>query len=109
MGGIDTIMLDTSARSQYSVTQTSTGYTAAEIGGNKTVTMSNVERLDFQDVNLALDMNGNAGTVAKLISALFGSSYLSAEQYVGIGLQMLDNGTSATAAADMAIQTALFT
>ena len=109
MAGIDTIVLDTSARSSYTVTKTSTGYTAAEAGGGKIVTMANVERLDFSDVNLALDMTGHAGTVAKLFSALFGSAYLSTEQYVGIGLQMIDGGTSAAAAADMAVHTALFT
>ena len=109
LAGIDTVMFDGVARSSYTVTKTSTGYTASEVGGNKVVTMANVERLDFQDINLAIDMNGHAGTVAKLISALFGASYLGVEQYVGLGLQMLDSGTSATAAAQIAIGTPVFT
>jgi len=110
MAGIDTVVLDSSTRAQYSVTKTSsTGYTATEVGGNKVVTMTSIERLDFSDINVALDMTGNAGTVAELISAIFGSAYLSTEQYVGIGLQMIDSGTSAAAAAEMAIGTALFT
>ena len=109
LAGIDTVMLDTSARSAYTVTKTSTGYTASEVGGSKVVTMANVERLDFQDINLALDMTGHAGTVAKLISAIFGASYLGVEQYVGLGLQMIDGGTSEVAAADLAINTVLFT
>lgn len=109
MAGIDTVVLDASTRAQYTVTKTSTGHTAAEVGGSKVVTMSNIERLDFSNIDLALDMTGNAGTVAKLISALFGSAYLDTEQFVGIGLDMIDSGTNANAAAQMAIGTALFT
>lgn len=109
MAGIDTIVLDSSTRGQYTVTKTSTGHTATEVGGSKVVTMTSIERLDFSNIDLALDMTGNAGTVAKLISALFGSAYLETEQFVGLGLDMIDSGTSANAAAQMAIGTALFT
>lgn len=105
LAGIDTVVL-ASARGDYSVSQTSTGWAATSAGG--TVTLTNVERLDFQNIDLALDMNGHAGTVAKLIAALFGTAYLGTEQFVGVGLQMIDGGTSASTAAAMAIGTPLF-
>jgi hypothetical protein len=108
MGGIDTVVL-ANARAEYSISLTSTGGLADEISGTEDVTLTGVERLDFQDIDVAIDMDGHAGTVAKLLSALFGQSYLGNEQYVGIGLRMLDGGTSESDAAALAIGTQVFT
>lgn len=54
----------------------------------------NVERLKFSDTNLALDIDGNAGKVAKILGAVFGANSVSNAQYVGIGLSLLDAGMS---------------
>jgi hypothetical protein len=58
--------------------------------GSVTDSLENVERLHFSDVNVALDLNGNAGFVAKLIGVLFGSDVVSNRQYVGAGLYQLE-------------------
>lgn len=62
--------------------------------GSETDTLLNVERLKFADKNLAIDLNGNAGSIAKLLGAIFGKETVDVPQYVGIGLNMLDTGTS---------------
>lgn len=73
-----------------------------------TDTLRNVERLQFTDVKLALDLGGNAGTVAKVIGALFGKSLLTRADLVGIGLSLLDKGVSYAALVDAAVHTPLF-
>ena len=57
-----------------------------------TDTLVSIERLKFSDANLAIDIEGNAGTTAKILGAVFGSQSLSNKNYVGIGLKYLDAG-----------------
>ena len=57
-------------------------------------TTSLIERIEFSDLNLALDINGSAGQVAKILGAVFGASYISNYTYAGIGLSYLDEGMS---------------
>ncbi|MDP2793027.1 MAG: hypothetical protein Q8O25_02930 [Sulfurisoma sp.] len=85
--GIDTVTYST-ARTSHTVTNSSNGYTVS--GFN----LTNIERLHFTDVNLALDVTGNAGTTAKILGAVFGAASVSNTAYVGIGLSYLDNGMS---------------
>ncbi|MRD48437.1 hypothetical protein GHT07_14210 [Caenimonas koreensis DSM 17982] len=51
-----------------------------------------VERLHYPDVDLAIDLSGHAGVVAKLIGAVLGPQFLAYAEYVGIGLFYLDQG-----------------
>lgn len=55
-------------------------------------TLTNVERLQFADINIALDINGNAGQVAKILGAVFGADQVNNKAYAGIGLNLLDQG-----------------
>jgi hypothetical protein len=103
--GIDTVFFS-GALSSYSIAHTAGGVTVS--GNSQTADMVNVERLHFSDMSVALDMSGHAGTVAKLIAAVFGSSFLSNSQYVGIGLNLMDSGMSESALADLAVHTTLF-
>jgi hypothetical protein len=103
--GIDTVFFS-GALSSYSIAHTAGGVTVS--GNSQTADMVNVERLYFSDMSVALDMSGHAGTVAKLIAAVFGSSFLSNSQYVGIGLNLMDSGMSESALADLAVHTTLF-
>ena len=57
-------------------------------------TFTNVERLQFQDTKLALDLGGNAGQVAKILGSVFGAAAVGNKEYVGIGLGYLDAGMS---------------
>jgi hypothetical protein len=47
--------------------------------------------LEFADVKLAIDLDGNAGQVAKILGAVFGKSAVQDKAYAGIGLFFLDN------------------
>lgn len=90
------------------------GYTLTIAGGQATVsggsegtdTLTGVERLQFADTKLALDLSGRAGQVAKLLGICFGPSVVANKQYVGIGLSYLDSGTTYEQLAALAVQVA---
>lgn len=75
-------------------------------GSNGTDSLKSIERIIFTDFALALDLNGSAGIVAKLIGAVFGAGSISNAQYVAIGLSELDKGTSYEDLAALAIDAA---
>ena len=54
--------------------------------------LSNVQRIQFSDKALALDLDGGAGTTAKILGAVLGKESLLNKNYVGIGLSFLDSG-----------------
>jgi hypothetical protein len=66
--GIDTAVFS-GARSAYTVTKTTTGYSVQASGG--TNTLAGVERLQFADTTIALDIDGNGGQVYRLYQAAF--------------------------------------
>lgn len=70
-------------------------------------TLVDIERLQFSDHSLALDLEGNAGITAKALGAVFGRESLSNKYYAGIGLHFLDDGMSYEALMELAINTAL--
>lgn len=53
--------------------------------------LSNVERILFSDTGVAFDLNGNAGTIAKTLGAVFGKTSISNKEYAGIGLHFVDD------------------
>lgn len=61
-----------------------------------TDTVSNLERVQFSDAKLALDLDGHAGQVSKILGAVFSAESVTDKNLVGIGLQYLDSGTSYT-------------
>jgi hypothetical protein len=82
------------ARSITVLTATETGWTVnVPANGGQTDTVINVERLVFNgSQGIALDLDGNAGQVAKLIGAVFGASVVANETIIGIGLLLMDGG-----------------
>ena len=93
-GGID-IAVFGGMRSQYGVTKGALTTTVADqSSADGTDTLTAVERLQFADVNVALDLDGNAGTVAKILGAVFGAWSVSSPTFVGIGLGATDAGMS---------------
>ena len=56
--------------------------------------LTSVERLKFSDKSVAIDLDGNAGIVAKVIGAVLGSDAIKLPNVVGIGLRYVDNGMS---------------
>lgn len=74
-----------------------------KFGNEGTDNLKSVERLAFSNLSIAFDINGNAGTTAKILGAVFGKDSLSNKQYVGIGLNLLDSGMSTTTLASLAV------
>jgi hypothetical protein len=84
-GGIDTVSFDTT---KIELIRTATGFTVGQDA------LINIERLQFTDTSIALDIAGNAGTTAKILGAVFGKDSVSNAEYAGIGLDLLDKGMS---------------
>ena len=55
-------------------------------------TLMNVERLSLNGTRLALDLDGHAGSTAKLLGAFIGNDGVKNPGFVGIGLEYLDAG-----------------
>lgn len=65
--------------------------------------LQQVERVQFADRRVAFDLDGHAGLTARLLATVFGLAEVRNPAYVGIGLQLLDSGTSPLALAQMAL------
>jgi hypothetical protein len=90
--GIDTCLYSLD-KLNYTLSKASSGFIiTSDIEGEDT--LQNIERIQFSDTRVAIDLDGNAGTTAKIIGSVFGNESLSDKQYVGIGLQLLDGGMS---------------
>lgn len=70
--GID-VVISSGARSQYTLTKTSNGYQLQDNTYNRdgTDTLISIERIQFSDTKIALDLDGNAGKVYRLYEAAF--------------------------------------
>jgi hypothetical protein len=107
LAGLDTANFS-GLRSAFSINHTATDYTVTGLPGTQATHLTNVERVHFDNINVALDITGNGGTTAKLIAALFGKSFLDTEQYVGVGIRLLDGGMSEINLAALAVNTSQF-
>jgi Ca2+-binding RTX toxin-like protein len=99
--GIDTVLLTSISKSGVSISHGSNWTISSTSTGSDT--LSNVERIQFQNTKLALDLDGHAGQAAKILGAVFGKAAVANKEYVGIGLNMLDGGTSYEAVAQLAV------
>ena len=68
--------------------------------------LQNVQRLNFTDKSIAFDTTGNAGTVAKVLGAVFGKTAVTNKAFVGIGLSYVDKGMSYSDLAALALNAA---
>ncbi|MBI5278822.1 MAG: VCBS repeat-containing protein [Burkholderiales bacterium] len=90
-------------------------YVAAPVPGGWSVASSafdvdhlaGIERLRFDDVRLAIDLGGHAGTVAKVLGAVFGAAAIDNEAYAGIGLWLLDTGMASQTLMQLALDVRL--
>lgn len=103
--GVDTAVY-AGVRSGYLVAPQGTSVTASS-GSDGRDDLQGIERLAFSDGALALDLSGNAGTVAKFLGAVFGRESVANPAYVGIGLSLLDGGMSADALMGYALEVRL--
>lgn len=100
-GGIDSLIggpnIDTAVfhgvRSAFSVSPVGSGF-GVQASTIDSDVLTGIERLAFDDTFVALDLDGHAGVVAKVIGAIFGAQYLTNRSFVGIGLSLVDSGMS---------------
>lgn len=89
--GIDTAHY-TDLHENYSINKAGDNFTiTANNGSDGSDVVINIERLQFADTQLALDLDGNAGLTSKILGAVFGVASVSDKAFVGIGLQLLDD------------------
>ncbi len=107
--GVDTAVY-TGPRSSYLIDKGEQDYAVSdqrEGSNNDGVdTLDSIERIIFTDSALALDVNQSAGTVAKLIGAIYGAESVADAKLVAIGLSEFDRGTSPDDLAALAIKEA---
>jgi len=104
--GIDTTVYD-KVHTQYTISASGSSHEIRDNSSGDTDILSNIERLEFSDLSVALDLEGHAGTTAKVIGAVFGAEAVSIKEYVGIGLQLLDDGSSAEELMQLALNAKL--
>jgi hypothetical protein len=90
-GGIDTVVFG-SQRSWYSLTKEGANVSVYDFLNASKITLANVERVQFSDQTVALDIAGNAGEAYRLYQAAFNRT----PDKVGLGywIAALDNGNS---------------
>ena len=94
------------ARIDSAFTATAAGWTiTTSLDG--TDTLARIERLKFADIRVALDIDGHAGTVARILGAVFGPAEVANEVYAGIGLYFLDGGMTYEGLVQLAIDAQL--
>ena len=92
--GVDTAVFSGPV-ARYGLTPIQYGMVVQDKAGvDGTDTLFDIERLRFSDTAVALDLQGHAGQVAKIIGAVFGKDALANTALVGAGLRLLDNGMS---------------
>lgn len=80
--------------SNYTITQSGSSFVVQDnTGVDGMDTLTNIQRLHFTDMSVALDVNGgNAGITAEVLGVVFGAPSVSNTVYAGIGLNLLDGG-----------------
>jgi hypothetical protein len=107
-GGTDTAHYR-GQRAEYELGRADGGWSIADRSGRDgTDRLEGIERLRFSDGAVALDVDGDAGTVARLIATLFGPSHVERTDLMGIGLALLDGGLTDTALASIAAGSGVF-
>jgi hypothetical protein len=90
--GLDTLYIS-NQKNNYSVSTSSNQWVFVnKQQSTDQVISQNIERVSFFDTSIAIDLNGSAGTTAKILGAVFGKDSLVNKSYVGIGLHFLDAG-----------------
>lgn len=104
--GADTALYNGN-RAEFTINATASGFSVSGPEGNDT--LSNIERFDFLDRNLAFDLAQGqaAGNTVRLIGAAFDAQNIIPE-FVVIGLQLFDSGRSMLEASQLVINSPLF-
>lgn len=91
---------------RYTVQKSGNRYVVSEpTGSDDTDNLTNIERLQFSNGKLALDLDANAGTAAKLIGTLLGKNYVKDKALAGLVLGLLDQNYSAESIVKLGLAT----
>jgi Ca2+-binding RTX toxin-like protein len=94
---------------RYNVQKSGNRYVVSEpTGSDDTDYLSNIERLQFSNGKVALDLDGNAGDAARLIGTLLGPSYVKVKALAGLVIGLLDQYYSSEAIASMGLGTSMY-
>lgn len=107
--GLDTVVYS-GPQERYTINKTGNRYVVSEpTGSDDTDYLSNIERLQFSNGKVALDVeNGNAGEAAKLIGALLGPTYVKDKALAGIVINLLDQKYTSDTIANLGLATPMF-
>lgn len=105
--GLDTAIYQASSRDFSIVAQKASFVVVSSDRFQVADELKSVERVQFLDKTVALDLDGSAGNTARLIAAVFGRSSLENKIYVGIGISLFDQGFSKEQVSQVALQAAL--
>lgn len=101
--GIDTAIYSGN-RANYTIATTSSGFNISGSEGDDT--LSGIERLQFADTKLAMDLNNGqaANNTARIIGAAFGVPAITEHpDYVTIGLNLFDSGQTVLEVSELAV------
>lgn len=98
--GLDILLYG--ADQAYQLGKAGNGYVVTAADGTVDLLQA-VERVRLGDQYVAIDIAENAGSVAKILAAVFGREAVANQEYAGIGLSLMDAGMSYEALAALAI------
>ena len=106
--GIDTVVYN-GPQERYSITKSGNRYVVSEpTGSDDTDYLSNIERLQFSNGKVALDLGGNAGQAARLIGALLGPSFIKDKALAGVVIGLVDQDYSIESIANLGLNTSFY-
>ncbi len=106
--GIDTVVYS-GPQERYSITKSGNRYVVSEpTGSDDTDYLSNIERIQFSNGKVALDLGGNAGQAARLIGALLGPSFIKDKALAGVVLGLIDQDYSIESIANLGLNTSFY-
>ena len=106
--GLDTVVYNGPIE-RYSINKTGNRYVVSEpTGSDDTDYLINIERLQFSNTKVALDMTGNAGEAARLIGTLLGPSYVKDKALAGVVIGLLDQNYSTQTIATLGLGTSTY-
>ena len=106
--GIDTVVYS-GPQERYSITKSGNRYVVSEpTGSDDTDYLSNIERLQFSNCKVALDLGGNAGQAARLIGALLGPSFIKDKALAGVVIGLIDRDYSIESIANLGLNTSFY-
>ncbi|PUE34185.1 hypothetical protein B9Z46_13230 [Limnohabitans sp. Hippo4] len=107
--GLDTVVYS-GPQERYTINKSGNRFVVSEpTGSDDTDYLTNIERLQFSNGKVALDVeNGNAGEAARLIGALLGPTFVQDKAIVGIVINLLDQKNPSEAIVALGLATPTF-